>query len=150
MSEEYPSKPLGCSRSCLPSTGPIGAPSRAKNTVVGRASFQPYSDKVDEYFAKIPMEVRKILPKPNKFKIEKSIQVGKHLVLVLIYEGCTYYEGKKVLVFKNIDLIDLMTNNKNLIDPHFSDKKGWIAPTARFEPTEEGLEMAILFARNIL
>ena len=57
-------------------------------------------------------------------------------------------KGKKILVFENITMIDLV--NQKLIDPHFFPAKSkYKSPIARFEPTDRGWNMAIEFCRAI-
>ena len=82
-------------------------------------------------------------PDPNNYKIEKAEEVGKFLIIKLRYPNCTNYEGNKILVYQNTTLIDLI--NQKLIDPHFSDTKGFKSPIARFIPTEGGWAMARKF-----
>jgi hypothetical protein len=121
------------------------------DTQVGHAAFHPYHDIEDikERLKKLE-KAEKRMPIANKYVISKSIQVGKHLVLLLVYPNCTNHEGKKILVFKNINLKDLLERNNKLIDPHFIDNPNFVSPFCRFDPTEEGLECAIQFAKQIL
>ena len=95
-------------------------------------------------------EANRKQPRPDKWIPIKTMEVGPHLVLELQYKNCTNYEGRKILVFRDTSLPELIEHNNNLIDPHFSDSSKYIHPVARFEPTQEGLKMAIQFARNIL
>lgn len=144
---------FGSSSSLKKPSRPIGAPSPGTPDLqLGHASFHPYSTNtnVDSFFQQIPKKIRKFLPKPNKYDILQTIQVGSHLVLVIKYDACTYYEGKKILVFEDITLEKLLERNNNLIDPHFCDNTNFVSPVARFEPTENGLDMAIQFAKKIL
>jgi len=121
---------------------------------VGRVKFTPYSN--DNDFDAIKERLRKLektnslQPRADKYTIIKTFEVGDHCVLELQYKKCTNYEGRKILVFKNIHLPELLERNSRLIDPHFSENTDYVSPVARFEPTEDGIEMAIQFARNIL
>jgi len=83
-------------------------------------------------------------PNPSKYKILKKKIVGKFLVVEIAYDGCTNYEGKKILVFKDVSYQKLMEQQS--IDPHFSENKDLISPIARFEPTKRGWKLAISFA----
>lgn len=84
-------------------------------------------------------------PNPNNYKILRCEQIGKYLVLELQYPDCTNYEGKKILLFKDIKLMDLV--NQGSIDPHFSNNDAYHSPIARFAPTEAGWEMAVFTAK---
>lgn len=60
-------------------------------------------------------------------------------ILRVKYEGCTNYEGFKILVYKGHVLKELVVATE--LDPHFCEKH--LAPIARFAPTEEGLRLAL-------
>ena len=79
-------------------------------------------------------------PHPDRYKIIRSKKIGNFLILDIKYDGCTNYEGRKVLVFKDTTLNDLKV--QKLIDPHFSDEGGYRHPVARFVPTPYGWNMA--------
>jgi len=84
-------------------------------------------------------------PDPKKFTIVKTYEVrgwaAKFSALLIKYDGCTNYEGHKVLVFKYpLSTIESLKE----IDPHFCDT-GHISPIARFEPTSCGWRYAIGF-----
>lgn len=84
-------------------------------------------------------------PDPNNWKIVKAKEVGKYLILMMQYPDCTNYEGKKIMVFENITLVDLV--NQKQIDPHFFPANKKVkSPIARFEPTDRGWVMAEAFA----
>jgi hypothetical protein len=61
---------------------------------------------------------------------------------MIVYPGCTTYEGRKILVFENSNLFELRVRDR--IDPHFSGKS--FAPVARFEPTDRGWKLARIVA----
>jgi len=88
-------------------------------------------------------------PDPSKFTIINEMQVGKHLLLEIIYDEATNYEGKKILLFKDCKYMDILKTNKGVIDPHFSDNIDYISPFARFEPTNEGRMAAIKLCKLI-
>jgi len=137
-----PSKPIGA-----PSSGPIRP---GKVTQLGHADFHPYVTPTDykEIVARIE-KVEKINernPRADRYHIEKSLQVGTALILYISYPNCTNYEGRKVLVYKDMTLDRLMVLNHQLIDPHFSDSPKFISPIARFVPTDEGVRLAIELA----
>lgn len=82
-------------------------------------------------------------PDPKKFNILRAIQIGTYLLVEVVYEGCTNFEGKKIMLYKNTTLSALEEQGKNVgIDPHFCDKAEYISPSARFIPTEEGWQDA--------
>jgi len=88
--------------------------------------------------------VELINPDPYSFTIYKKVQIGKHCVCGVTYHNCTNYEGKKILLYKDTDISQFKLVEK--LDPHFSEDKNGLYPFARFEPTEEGIEKAILLA----
>lgn len=88
-------------------------------------------------------------PDPNNWKILQAKEVGKFLILMMEYPNCTNYEGKKILLFEDITLIDLV--NQKQIDPHFFPaNSNFKSPIARFEPTTRGWYMAEILAGRLL
>jgi hypothetical protein len=82
-------------------------------------------------------------PNPRKFEILRSLQAGANLVVEIRYPNCTNYEGRKVLVYKDADLVSLLKQAETTgVDPHFSARDDLITPFARLEPTEEGWQAA--------
>ncbi|MOA20407.1 hypothetical protein D3C78_1408490 [compost metagenome] len=79
-----------------------------------------------------------IEPKADFFRINQTYEINGNLVAIITYPNCTNFEGKKILVFRNMSDIDLRSNR--LIDPHFSNKG--LSPFARFVPSKEGLNAA--------
>lgn len=87
-------------------------------------------------------------PDPNNWKILQAKEVGKFLILKMEYPNCTNYEGKKILLFEDITLIDLV--NQKQIDPHFFPANSkFKSPIARFEPTSKGWYMAEILAGRL-
>lgn len=89
-------------------------------------------------------------PDSNNWKIIKASEgdLGRYLILLIQYPDCTNYEGKKILVYENVKLIDLV--NQKLIDPHFFPKNNkFKSPIARFEPTDRGWKMAEKFVKTL-
>ena len=84
-------------------------------------------------------------PDPYNYTIKMQVQIGKYLIVYIIYPDCTNYEGKKILVYKDIKFEDLQKQMK--IDPHFSDNKRYYSPIARFKPDKEGIDMTIRFCK---
>ena len=83
-------------------------------------------------------------PNPLCFTVKSFRQIGDILIARVYYPGCVNYEGNKILVWKGLrgsELLDLKE-----IDPHFTENSKLIA---RFAPTEEGLSMAINFAKSL-
>jgi len=78
-------------------------------------------------------------PNPRKFKILESGFNERFTILKVKYEGCTNYEGVKILVYKGHILKEL--TNAAELDPHFCENH--LSPIARFAPTEEGLTLAL-------
>ena len=90
-----------------------------------------------------PPQPRNPNPVPTNFKILNSLSMGDLLIIEVYYPDCTNYEGKKILVYENTDVADLVKQGS--VDPHFSESKKFKSPIARFEPTERGMQMAAIF-----
>ena len=86
-------------------------------------------------------------PDPKNYTILQAEQQGRFLILKLKYSGCTNYEGTKILVYKDVSLIDLV--NQKSIDPHFCNNSKFHSPIARFIPTNEGWNMAETLCRGL-
>ena len=87
-------------------------------------------------------------PDPRHYHVNKIYQFEKGYVMDIIYPNCTNYEGRKILVYLgNVEdhYVEFMRYG---IDPHFCEVP--YAPFARFEPTEMGLELAIMLVKNLL
>lgn len=93
-------------------------------------------------FDKIPTEC--VNPDPKNFRIIKHQKINNFLLVMIKYPDAKNYEGQKILMFRNIELTDLL--NQGVIDPHFSDNKRYISPVARFEPTDYGWQLATKLA----
>jgi hypothetical protein len=88
-------------------------------------------------------------PDPGNWKIVKAKEYDKYLILMMQYPDCTNYEGKKILVFEKITLVDLV--NQKQIDPHFFPGNTSVkSPVARFEPTDRGWNMAEAFCQMMV
>lgn len=79
-------------------------------------------------------------PDPKNFVIEQHYECGNYVVLLVKYPDCTNYEGKKILLYQDVDLKNL--KKQKSLDPHFSENKKFHSPIARFQPTEEGWNLA--------
>jgi hypothetical protein len=90
------------------------------------------------------------LPNPDSsnWKIVRSKQVNRYLVVEILYPDCVNYEGRKILVYEDVNINTLIS--QKYIDPHFSENKKWKSPIARFQPTESGWKMANLFTESII
>jgi hypothetical protein len=85
-------------------------------------------------------------PDPKNYKIGKIVQMNNLLIVKINYPDCKNYEGDKILIFEDVSLEDLM--HTKIIDPHFTNAlRAHIVPIARFKPDDEGMNMAITFAR---
>lgn len=87
-------------------------------------------------------------PDPLRYKILKSEQIGKYLIVKIKYLNCINFEGVKILVYEDFTLLKLRL--QNVIDPHFSDNKEKKSPIARFIPTDEGMIMARAFVKALM
>lgn len=86
-------------------------------------------------------------PKIENYSIIKSVQLRKNLVVLINYKDVTNYEGNKIMIYENCTIEQLV--KQELIDPHFSNNKNILSPIARFEPTDQGWELALFVAENI-
>jgi hypothetical protein len=84
-------------------------------------------------------------PNPANYKIIETLTIGKILIVEIQYPDCKNYEGRKILVYENVDAKELRA--QKYIDPHFSINKRFYSPIARFEPTNRGWKMAESFAK---
>jgi len=85
-------------------------------------------------------------PDPSNFVIEKTEAIGKFVVIKVRYPDSINYEGRKILVYKNIGLDEIIKST--VLDPHFCDDETHISPIARFEPTVRGWRYAVSFCRS--
>jgi hypothetical protein len=82
---------------------------------------------------------KNVNPNPKKFMISRIQSIGNFLIAEVFYSDCTNFEGRKILVFKDISRLQLESLKE--LDPHFCNT-GHTSPVARFVPTKEGWEMA--------
>lgn len=95
----------------------------------------------------VPIAIPEGSPNPKNYRVVKSQTVGHHLVVVLKYPDCKNYEGKKILLYRNMALDSLLSQEE--IDPHFSNTAKYLSPFARFEPTTDGWAAAIQLAGSL-
>lgn len=86
-------------------------------------------------------------PDPHNYKLIRVEEKDGFLLVQLNYPDCTNYEGNKILLFKDVTLIQLV--NQKYIDPHFFQAKDIASPIARFVPTEEGWIMALSLIKSL-
>jgi hypothetical protein len=86
-------------------------------------------------------------PDPTNYIITESLQIGNMLLVKIRYPDCTNYEGMKILVYEDMTIQALITQQK--IDPHFSENKKYKSPLARFAPTDYGWVCAMMLAKHI-
>lgn len=79
-------------------------------------------------------------PDPKNFRLVYVEEVGDFLIALVWYPDCTNYEGKKLLLFKGVTAKAIREAKE--IDPHFCNSVRHRSPIARFEPTQEGLNLA--------
>ena len=70
---------------------------------------------------------------------------GKFVIAKIRYSDCINYEGNKILVFENASKKEVLSAKE--IDPHFCESNH-LSPIARFEPTKNGWQNAIVFCKN--
>lgn len=86
-------------------------------------------------------------PNPRRWACLQARQIGGYLVLLVQYPDATNYEGRKIMLLR-ATLADVC--GQAVLDPHFTDKPGVIAPIARFVPTDVGWSMAVGLASMLL
>lgn len=96
---------------------------------------------------RIPFKPKDKNPDPMNYRIIRYEEIGLSLVIELQYPDCDNYEGRKILVYKELDFLTLI--NQRSIDPHFCNHATMRSPFARFEPTEEGWSVAKEMAKHI-
>jgi hypothetical protein len=76
-------------------------------------------------------------PDPTKFRImDRRLSAdGKYTALVAIYDGCTNYEGVKLLIMRG----NWLDRKVDRLDPHFNPGS---AVVARFSPDQAGTDLA--------
>ena len=111
-------------------------------------SSSSYDDK-PRVIERVVEKVKQVVlpnPDPKKFRIMRHTHIHNYLIVEVMYPDCTNFEGRKILVYENVDLAKLQEQGH--IDPHFSNSRRFISPIARFVPTERGWDMAFTFVDN--
>ena len=67
---------------------------------------------------------------PNNYEIVRHLESNGWLLIEIKYPDCKNYEGMKILLFKDVTVMDLL--KQRLIDPHFSKSEKYKSPFARF------------------
>lgn len=116
---------------------PAGTPVRLSNGALGTADGQHHRTQ------------RRITPpappnpNPLRFQVIEHVERNGFLLVEIQYDDCTNYEGRKLLLFKDVSFTALMNQAVRVgIDPHFSDEAAHHYPCARFEPTDFGRALA--------
>lgn len=86
-----------------------------------------------------------INPNPFEFRVLIVMSIGTNIVAEIEYPNCINFEGKKILVFENMSMVEF--SNQVAIDPHFSSGSKLIA---RFVPTEYGWARALECADGLI
>lgn len=76
-------------------------------------------------------------PNPLKFKVLAYSLFPPYLIVLVEYVGCTNFEGKKIMIYKNVFLTEIL--HAKSLDPHFQDQR--FSPIVRLSPGEEGWQM---------
>jgi hypothetical protein len=72
-------------------------------------------------------------PNPGQWRFIRGLQYGKNCVVLVRYVGCTNFEGRKVLVFKNRTVGEIKATR--YLDLPFSDSD--LSPIARLRPPDD-------------
>ncbi len=101
--------------------------------------------------------VEYLAPGSTVYEVIDAVPIGPHLVMKVQYPNCSMcaYEGIKVMVFLNVNLIDAL--KWKTIDPHFRASDDPVnlgrprqapSPAARFPASEDGWEDALTYAKS--
>ena len=85
-------------------------------------------------------------PLKENYEILRTEQIENYLIVLIQYKDVDNYEGKKILLYDNCSIEDLI--KQELIDPHFAENKEMYSPIARFEPTNKGWDIAIKLCKS--
>ena len=80
-------------------------------------------------------------PSPERWEILEKHEYPNGYVLLIKYEDCTNFEGKKILVYRG------RFEPMEIRDPHFSGKLD--SPIARFRPDVRGMLDAMTYASGL-
>jgi hypothetical protein len=86
-------------------------------------------------------------PDPRRFSVRRARQVGRHLLVEVVYPDCKNYEGRKVILYRDTPITAL--EGMRHLDPHFTDHRDGIVPFARLEPTDEGWAAGIALCAEL-
>ena len=87
-------------------------------------------------------------PDPYDFRIDRHKEIGDYLIVLVVYRGVRNYEGKKVMVYKDLTFKKIQTFTS--LDPHFSENTKYASPIARFKPNMVGWAMAERFVNCLI
>lgn len=89
-----------------------------------------------------PYAVQGSNPNPELFKVLMEHYQNGFLVLLVEYDGCTNYEGKKLLVYQGFkNSHELILHNFGRLDPHFDNRNRRSSPIARFRPEQASIDL---------
>ncbi len=93
--------------------------------------------------SKTRKKVKTVLPNPDSLKwtLIRLEQLANAHVMKVRYDGCTNYEGHKIMVYLG------KYKHKDDLDPHFCESAD--SPVARFRPDEKGWANAVKFAESL-
>lgn len=80
-------------------------------------------------------------PNPKNWELIKLEQYNNAYVMKVRYQGCTNFEGIKIMVYQG------KYSHRDYLDPHFC--QFFESPIARFKPTMYGWELANSLAMSL-
>lgn len=80
----------------------------------------------------------------TRMRVARIKKIGKHVLVLAVYEGVKHYEGRKVLCYLNTSR--KWVRQQNWLDPHFAEGSTLFA---RFEPPGYGWRQAKKMLRRI-
>ena len=79
--------------------------------------------------------------------IIRTEQINNNLVALIQFDGVQAFDGCKILIYKDCDISKL--NGYHDINPNFDDNVTRLSPIAKFEPSEDGWNLACSTAYTI-
>lgn len=84
-------------------------------------------------------------PDPANYRVQRRFEHGGNLLIEAIYLDCINYEGRKLMIYQDCTIDDLMKQGS--LDPHFSSDADTKSPFMRLEPTEEGWRFGMMILK---
>lgn len=85
-------------------------------------------------------------PNPERFEFIRLERIGAYCIAEVLWPDAKNFDGRKIALYRATpDELRKATR----LDPHFQETRGPLVPVARFEPTEDGWQMARMLAKRL-